>query len=182
MYWLVTWIAIDLIFFASSVPGICGKQFSNPLVSCGRVWKGRATKHPGSWDLHLRPSYLSPSSCPCCGLWQRPPLLLVSKVPQLIYVNVNYSLILDFRFSKRSVFHGNSNDGDSVYVCMFVCERLHTHFCHSFSLAYPKWLPGNIKIYLSFKKSFRFLSAVSLWNRKILKSHSSENWMSSQTQ
>lgn len=62
------------------IEGICRKQSGNPMVSRGGVRKSGTPEHPGPWSLHLRSPKLSPPSGPCCRLWQRPPLLLVSIV------------------------------------------------------------------------------------------------------
>lgn len=66
--------------------GICGEQSTHSLVPWARLWKGSETEHSGSWDLQFRSTQLSSSTGPCCRLWQRPPLLLVSIVHFSNYV------------------------------------------------------------------------------------------------
>lgn len=89
--------------------GICGEQSTHSLVSRARLWKGSETEHSGSWDLQFRSTQLSSSTGPCCRLWQRPPLLLVSIVHFHNYVwNVDLHWCLEwwFKLHDRGVTEG----------------------------------------------------------------------------
>lgn len=124
------------------IEGICRKQSGNPMVSRGGVRKSGTPEHPGPWSLHLRSPKLSPPSGPCCRLWQRPPLLLVS----IVFAFQNSScpketvmMELMRRNIVRQIF-GVVFLFIFVHQLFFVCSPCLTSSCSSW-----KWLTVSLK-------------------------------------